>query len=322
MPGDIRREVERVLRAPVARAERAYGGYAPSATFRMRLRDGRRAFFKGSYPLPATSRVQFKTRREERVYRDLRPVIGRWSPRFLGSFERAGWHVILLEDVGPATLPPWNASRARRAAHEYARFHQASLGRRLPRWLTREQYLEHTSFWSRLARTGEIRQTASLARERRAAAASWLADALPTLRRAEAALERVRAPYVLLHLDTRSDNVRLIGERFVMFDWPFASIGPAEFDVAAFAQAVAAEGGPGPERFVGWYEEVLPLRAAALDVSIAGVAGYFADRAWRPAIRGLPRLRAIQRRQLKVSLPWAARRLGLPDPGWIDAVPD
>ena len=34
----------------------------------------------------------------------------------------------------------------------------------------------------------------------------------------------------------------------------------------------------------------------------------------------LPRLRSFQRRQLKVTLAWAARRLKLPAPGWLEAV--
>jgi hypothetical protein len=105
-----------------------------------------------------------------------------------------------------------------------------------------------------------------------------------------------------------------------MFDWPFAAAGPAELDVAAFAQGVAAEGGPSPERVVAWYEEVLPLRARELDASIAGIAGYFADRAWRAPLPGLPRLRSIQRRQLIATLAWAAHRFALPEPRWLDAV--
>ncbi len=39
-------------------------------------------------------------------------------------------------------------------------------------------------------------------------------------------------------------------------------------------------------------------------------------------MKGLPRLRSIQRRQLKATLAWAARRFGLPDPRWLSAVPD
>jgi hypothetical protein len=68
------------------------------------------------------------------------------------------------------------------------------------------------------------------------------------------------------------------------------------------------------------YESVLPVRGGYLDASIAGIAGYFADRAWRPPVPGLPRIRQVQRKQLKATLAWAARRFGLPEPSWLAAV--
>ena len=52
VPEAVRAETERILGARVARAARAFGGYGPSATFRLILDDGRRAFFKGVYPVP------------------------------------------------------------------------------------------------------------------------------------------------------------------------------------------------------------------------------------------------------------------------------
>jgi hypothetical protein len=73
---------------------------------------------------------------------------------------------------------------------------------------------------------------------------------------------------------------------------------------------------------MGWYAEVMPLRRSYVDAAVAGIAGYFADRAWRPPIPGVPRVRAFQRRQLKVSLAWAARLLALPEPAWLAAVAD
>jgi hypothetical protein len=73
---------------------------------------------------------------------------------------------------------------------------------------------------------------------------------------------------------------------------------------------------------MGWYAEILPLRDSHLDASITAIAGYFADRAWRPPIPGVPRVRAWQRRQLVVSLAWAARRLALPERRWLTAVRD
>ena len=311
-----------VLGAPVARADRVYGGYAPSATFRLKLANGKRAFFKASYPAPKGSGVKWVVDVEDRNYRRLARFIAPWAPRFFGSFTRLGWHVLLLEDLGPRTMPPWTPAKARRAARSYAKFHRRTLGKRLPRWLSHGPYQEHAQFWRELARSGEIERTASLAKRRTDEAREWLDVALPTFLEAELRLLSAKPPFALLHFDTRSDNCRLQGDLLRMFDWPFASAGPAEFDVVAFVQTVAAERGPAPERVIGWYEEVLPLRAPAVDFSLAGIAGYFADRAWRPPIPGLPRLRPWQRQQLKVCLTWSARRFDLPEPRWLRAVPD
>jgi Ser/Thr protein kinase RdoA (MazF antagonist) len=314
--------VAAVLRSPVARAERVYGGYAPSATFRLRLANGRRAFFKASYPAPKGSGVRWFMDHEAQNYRTLERFIQPWAPKFYGSFARDGWDVLLLEDLGPRSVPPWTPTKARTAARSCARFHRNTWGKRLPRSLSRTGYLEYAKFWRRLRKTGEITRTASLAGRRAAEAEEWLAVALPVFIAHERDLEKARPPFVLLHFDTRSDNVRIQGDRLRIFDWPFASAGPAEFDVVAFCQAVAAEGGPSAERVLAWYEEVLKLRPEMVDATVAAISGYFADRAWRPPIEGLPRVRRWQRDQLKECLRWSARRFDLPEPRWLDAVVD
>jgi hypothetical protein len=322
VPQDVKDEVARILRSPVARAERVYGGYAPSATFRLRLANGKRAFFKASYPAPKGSGVKWFMDHEAQNYRTLEGFIQPWAPKFYGSFAYEGWHILLLEDLGPRSVPPWTLTKARTAARSYARFHGKTWGKRLPRSLSRTGYLEYAKFWRTLARTGEIARTASLAGRRVAEAEEWLAVALPVFIAHERDLEKARPPFALLHFDTRSDNVRIQGDRLRIFDWPFASAGPAEFDVVAFCQAVAAESGPAAERVLEWYEEVLRLRPSMIDASLAGISGYFADRAWRPPIEGLPRVRRWQREQLKECLYWSARRFDLPEPRWLDAVAD
>jgi hypothetical protein len=320
VPQDVKDEVAKILRSPVVRAERVYGGYAPSATFRLKLANGKRAFFKASYPAPKGSGVRWFMDHEAKNYRSLECFIRPWAPKFFGSFGYGGWHILLLEDLGPRSVPPWTPTKARNAARSYARFHRKTLGKRLPRSLSRTDYVEYARFWRTLGKTGEIVQTASLAGRRAGEAEEWLAVALPALITHERQLEDARAPFALLHFDTRSDNVRIQGDRLRIFDWPFASVGPAEFDVVAFCQAVAAERGPSPERVLGWYEEVLKLRPEMIDASLAAVSGYFADRGWRPPIVGLPRVRRWQRTQLKECLGWAARRFDLPEPRWVDAV--
>jgi hypothetical protein len=313
--------VARILGSPVARAARVYGGYAPSATFRMILADGRPAFFKG---VNATSNDYMRGAlpREERVYRELSRFINPWAPAFLGSFKRLDWHVLLLEDVGPQTMPPWSPAKARRSARSFAKFHASTHGRPLPRWLSRTEHHEFASFWRSLSDSGEIAKTAALARRRADEAREWLDVALPVLRQNAESLVRLRAPHSLVHFDTRSDNTRLQADQLRMFDWNFACVGPHELDAAGFAQATEAEGGPPAGRTMDWYAEVMPTRDLYVDASVAGIAGYFADRAWRPPIPGVPRVRAFQRRQLKVTLAWAAQRFALPEPRWLVAVAD
>ena len=311
----------RILGSPVARAARVYGGYAPSATFRMILADGRPAFFKG---VNATSNDYMRGAlpREERIYRELDRYIHPWAPAFLGAFKRRDWQVLLLEDVGPQTMPPWSPAKARRSARSFAKFHASTHGRPLPRWLSRTEHYEFAGIWRSLSESGELAKTAALARRHSDEAREWLDVALPLLRENAERLERLRAPHSLLHFDTRSDNTRLQGEHLRMFDWNFACVGPHEIDAAGFAQATETEGGPSAERTMNWYAEVMPIRDTYVDASVAGIAGYFADRSWRPPIPGVPRVRAFQRAQLKVSLAWAAKRLALPEPTWLAAVAD
>jgi hypothetical protein len=320
-PQPIKLAVARVLGSPVVRAVRTYGGYAPSATYRLTLADGRRVFFKGTYPLPEGSGVRWSLDREEVVYRRLGSAIQPWAPTYLGSVRADGWHAILLESVKGTPALPWTHSKAMGAMRSYAQFHASTLGRPMPRWLSYTQHRAFSVFWDQIGQDElSIARLADLAGQQSEDAMEWLRRHTGSLVRAERELRGARGPHALLHFDTRSDNIRLERGLLRMFDWPAASVGPAEFDVAAFAQSIEAEGGPGCEVALRSYESVLPLRPDVLVGSVAGIAGYFADRAPRPPVPGLPRLRSIQRRQLKASLGWAARLLDLPMPSWLAGV--
>jgi hypothetical protein len=131
---------------------------------------------------------------------------------------------------------------------------------------------------------------------------AWLARSLPTLRDASET-----APIdgdAVLHLDVRSDNLCIAERGAVLVDWNQACIGNPELDVAAWLPSLRLEGGPEPD-------EILPGAAgfAAL------LAGFFGCRAGLPAPPTAPQVRPFQLAQLQVSLPWAARELGLEPPG-------
>jgi hypothetical protein len=79
---------------------------------------------------------------------------------------------------------------------------------------------------------------------------------------------------------------------------------PEPLDVAAWLPSLRLEGGPEPD-------EILPDAGgfAAL------LAGFFGCRAGLPAPPTAPQVRPFQLAQLRVSLPWAVRELGLEPPG-------
>jgi hypothetical protein len=322
VPREVKAEVARVLGAPVARAARIYGGFAPSATFRLALADGRRAFFKG-VSAESNEFMRGALVQEERVYRELSHLIRPWAPEFYDSLHVDDWHALLLEDVGPADVPPWTARKVRDAAQAYAEFHRSTLGKPLPAWVTSDLLPGEVENWERLAGDeGALAATASLAGPRASEARAWLDAHLPRLQATSRELLAATDDHTLLYLDARGDNVRWNQGQLRIFDWNWVQRGPVEPDAAAFAEGIAAEGGPAPEVFIAEYGRLMPVRAEALRASVVVLAGFFARSAPRPPIPGLPRIRSIQRRQLKICLAWAARLLDLPEPRWLAAVPD
>src|SRR2546428_8949145 len=84
VPRAVKAEVARILGSPVASAERMYGGYAPSATFRLLLPDGRRAVLQSTYPLPEGGAGGWGGAGEERAYRAPRARIPPRAPAPFG----------------------------------------------------------------------------------------------------------------------------------------------------------------------------------------------------------------------------------------------
>lgn len=322
VPVAVRERTATALSARVTRASRAWGGYSPTPTFRLLLADGRRAFFKAASP-ESTAFAQIAHGREERVYEELRDQIGGWSPRRIAAFAVDGWRVLLLEDVGPKSAPPWTPGLARQVAQSLGRFHASTAGHHVPEWVPRPgahpaMGIRPTA-WSFVP--DDVARLAGIAIRREREAEAWLDAHLPVLRAAAAMIADERFAWALLQVDVRSDNLRWANGRLSLFDWPHVGVGPPEFDAAAFAQTVPIEGGPSEEQVMAWYAETWPVDPAALDAAVASIAGYFANYAWAPELPELPRVRTFQRQQLAVTLRWAARRLGLPDPDWVAAIP-
>jgi hypothetical protein len=324
VPKSVRQQVEEALGAPVVRAARIWGGYSPTPTFRLALADGRRAFFKATY----AESNEFSTQAldtEERVYRELGPMLAQWMPTHYARFNHADWHVMVLEDLGPKSAPPWTPLLARRVCHALGDFHRATLGADLPAWLPRRHTWLDGESWSQTLeeiegqapfaeRTGD-KQTDDMGSQ----VLAWLHAVSPVVGELMARPVLAQEPYSLLHADLRSDNLRFKQGRLYLFDWPAICVGRAEWDFVVFAQSVTVDGGVLPEQLLAWYGETFTVDDAVVETSLAWWLSFFARRAWRSEIPGLPRLRRFQQQQVAVLAQWAARRWALPAPTWAEA---
>jgi Ser/Thr protein kinase RdoA (MazF antagonist) len=317
LPLEVRQQVEAALECRVIRAERAWGGYSPTPTFRLTLTDAKKVFFKGTGPL-TNDFARAALVSEVRVYRELSPLIEGWLPELYSAFHFNDWHILLLEDLGPKSVPPWTPAKTRRVSAGLADFHRATRDKELPLWIPRVS--QHTAKlnWRRVARNSrDFEAIAATAGDKQKEAYQWLQSAFPLLSSLTENMAERPGPAVLLHGDVRSDNLRLTAGGLRLFDWPFVAVGPVEFDLVQFAQTVRVEGGPQPEKVVDWYSQHNLVNPATLTAYIAWWAAFFAEKFWQPEIPGLPRLRPFQRAQLRVLLSWLARQFSLEEPDWL-----
>ena len=108
-----------------------------------------------------------------------------------------------------------------------------------------------------------------------------------------------------LHLDVRSDNLCFDGPRSLLVDWNLAAISNPRIELIGWLPSLSVEAGPPPDQFTG------PDDAPFAVIT----AGHFAF-AGLPPSSPTSRARISQLTQLKPSLPWACRLVGLdpPDP--------
>jgi fructosamine-3-kinase len=254
---------------------------------------------------------------EERVYRDLATVLSRWMPRLYATFHCDGWHVLILEDLGPQSVLPWTNGKTRMITHALAAFHQSSLGSQPPAWLTLPEEGLAQENWGQMANDSlEFQNIAALVGNEAPQALKWFQQISPTIENVMRQPTLKKGAYAILHGDVRSDNLRFRQGQLYLFDWPSTTLGRPEWEMVAFAQTVTVEGGSSPEQVMAWYEEEFPLNSDAVACALAWWLTFFAHRAWQPEVPGLPRLRRFQRQQLGILISWAARQWSFPSPEW------
>lgn len=279
-PAELASRVQALLGAAPVSARPAKGGYTHAGRWLLDLADGRRAFAK----LATDEDTASWLRAEWRIYRELRAP---WLAEVL-AWQDGERPLLLLEDLSGAHWPPpWRDGQVEAVRATMA----AVAATPPPEWLPRaEEMAGVLQGWEVVAADPAPFLSLGLVD------AAWLSRHLDALIALSAA-----APIAgesLLHLDLRSDNLCSLGERVVLVDWNWAMRGDARLDLAFWAPSLSAEGGPPP-----W--ETLPDEPAYA----ALVSGVFASCAGRPELPHAPRVREIQRVQLRAALPWVKRAL-------------
>lgn len=292
-------------RCPAAWFTRAgCGGYTPALRLFVRFEDGGTAFVKAAVNELTAGWLRI----EQRFYECLKDCS--FLPAYYGSeireTEDAAYSAatpeaafLVLEDLSEAHWPPpWSDASVEAVLTALSLIRRAAplAGSDLPN-LT--DNLAQSPCWHTIA--AEPAEFLSLGM----CSGAWLEACLPDLLAAAKAVPTEGQD--LLHLDVRSDNIcfRADGSA-VLVDWNWACLGNGAFDIACWAPSLHSEGGPLPEK----------IAPGALEFA-AWLAGFFGAQAGRPIVPDAPHVRTVQKKQLTVALPWAARVLGLPPPDGV-----
>ncbi|MBK8904702.1 MAG: phosphotransferase [Anaerolineaceae bacterium] len=275
--------MQRLTGKAINNVERVGGGYSPALRLKLSLADGTSSFAKiGITPGTASA-----LRQEQTVYQMLaRPFM----PRLLGWEDHPGNPILLLEDLSQAFWPPpWHQKRIERVLDVTEQVWASSL----PGVPLMAEMPRIWDGWQQVAEDPVPFLSLGLASEK------WLKQGLDTLLAIK--VREVVDGRSLLHFDLRSDNICFVQDRTLIVDWNLVCLGNPQVDLGFWLPSLQAEGGPPPEKLLPNAGEIAGL-----------VSGFFAARAGLPTIPEAPRVRHIQRVQLKTALPWAVRALNLP----------
>jgi hypothetical protein len=281
--------VERMLGARVVASRPVAGGYTYAANRMVQLADGRSAFVKAA----VDDLTRGWLRAERRIYA---AVEGPFIPRCLG-WEDGDVPVLVLEDLSAAIWPPpWPPGGVRAVLDALDALHAVPAPAGLP---PSEAVGELRVGWDSVAADPAPFLALGVC------SPAWLERVLPALREAVR-----RAPFdgdALVHLDVRSDNLCLRDGRCLLVDWSHAARANPRLDAVLWLPSLVLEGGAVPDALES---------DAATAALMTAFAGYLAARAGlpEPATVPPPGVRALQLAQLRIALPWAARRLGLSEP--------
>ena len=295
LPAGVRRGIENVLGAPVARAESQPGGFSPGTADRVRTSTGRRAFVKAVSPdqNPESPDIH----RREADYLAALPTSPR-VPRLLGRYDDGYWIAIVMEEID-GTCPPvsWSAEHVEIAMETLVALAADLTPNPIPGLEPISKGLSSLfAGWRRLRDNPPNDLD------------PWVAAHLDQLiELSESTLVRLDGDTVV-HCDLRADNLLVRDDgSMVVVDWPWALSGADWLDRFMLLINIDLYGGHDVEELAGRY--LADVDSELITGALAGLCAYFVDAARQPPVPGLPTLRGFQRAQGDSTLTWLRRRL-------------
>jgi aminoglycoside phosphotransferase (APT) family kinase protein len=320
VPRSVVSKVEDLVKSKVSAAETVWGGFSPSANFKLQFANDQIYFAKGCHPdQTAAGKRAFES--EVKTYREL-GFLQNYAPRNYGTVEEEDWSFLLMEYVSGANrVLPWNKEKMTRVLERIADYQKVSQGYEgkiaAVEGCIMADFFEPND-WREILEN-EARDLENFY-EQPAAARRWFDEYGPDLIRREEAIKTL--PVVddykaIVHFDLRSDNIVIKNDEPLFVDWSYPVWASALIDLAGFVPSAIGEGGPFKAReMVEIYEKCLGYkfdRDHWMTLAVR-MASFFGCRASQPTIPALPRLRWVQRLQFFPALEWAAEMVGLPRP--------
>jgi hypothetical protein len=286
VPEHVRGDVEATLGSPVVSARTQRGGFSPGAAVRVVCADGTRAFVKA-----CGATINADTAAMYRAEIEALGVLPGSVPhaRLLSAYDDGTWVALVLEDVaGRHPGVPWSESDTSLVADALDAVGGSRAPRSLPEFAAAGGVLD---VWD-----GVAAEPACVPPE--------LAARLPEMLEHQRVAREGTAGDRLVHWDVRADNVLVREGQVVLLDWAWACRGAGWLDTLALALGLRIQGGPDADELLASRPLTRDVAPEQLVAVVACLAGYFAERAGRPAPPGLPTIRAWQQHCATAALAW------------------
>jgi len=300
VPEGVRIAVEDTLGARVVSWASQPGGFSPGTADRVVLADGRRAFVKAVAAAANPDTIGLH-RREARI---LETLDGRGLPiaRRLGVVDRGDWVALLIEDVA-GYAPTWARGETVAVLDALLRLRDgAPDGAGLPRLADDVGLRIDAGVWQAPSGAPSPYEPGLT---------SWVATHRDRLAEVTQVGLAGLDGTALVHGDLRADNVLIRPDGTAcLIDWPWATVGSRWFDAACLlADVIYRRGGTDIEDLLGSHAALRDAPDGLIAGFLACLAAYFTANAPRPAVPGIPGLRAFQRDLGAAVLGWLRERL-------------